>query len=53
MAGSYSVSKFALTGFSKNLREELKAYSIKVTCVIRVPFIPTPGPLPEYPPAGS
>ena len=31
--GSYSVSKFALTGFSKNLREELKPYSIKVTCV--------------------
>jgi short-subunit dehydrogenase len=31
--GSYSVSKFALTGFSKNLREELKPYSIKVTCI--------------------
>lgn len=31
--GSYSVSKFALSGFSKNLREELKPYSIKVTCV--------------------
>jgi short-subunit dehydrogenase len=31
--GSYSISKFALTGFSKNLREELKPYSIKVTCV--------------------
>jgi short-subunit dehydrogenase len=31
--GSYSVSKFALTGFSKNLREELKSYSIKVTCI--------------------
>ena len=31
--GSYSVSKFALTGFSKNLREELKPYSIKVTCL--------------------
>ncbi len=31
--GSYSISKFALTGFSKNLREELKAYSIKVTCI--------------------
>jgi short-subunit dehydrogenase len=31
--GSYSVSKFALTGFSKNLRDELKPYSIKVTCV--------------------
>jgi short-subunit dehydrogenase len=31
--GSYSISKFALTGFSKNLREELKPYSIKVTTV--------------------
>ncbi|HEY2347742.1 MAG TPA: SDR family oxidoreductase [Puia sp.] len=31
--GSYSVSKFALSGFSKNLREELKPYSIKVTCI--------------------
>jgi short-subunit dehydrogenase len=31
--GSYSVSKFALTGFSKNLREELKPHSIKVTCI--------------------
>ncbi len=31
--GSYSISKFALTGFSKNLREELKPYSIKVTCI--------------------
>jgi len=31
--GSYSISKFALTGFSKNLREELKPFSIKVTCV--------------------
>jgi short-subunit dehydrogenase len=31
--GSYSVSKFALAGFSKNLREELKPYSIKVTCI--------------------
>jgi short-subunit dehydrogenase len=29
--GSYSISKFALSGFSKNLREELKSYSIKVT----------------------
>jgi short-subunit dehydrogenase len=29
--GSYSISKFALSGFSKNLREELKPYSIKVT----------------------
>jgi short-subunit dehydrogenase len=31
--GSYSISKFALAGFSKNLREELKAYNIKVTAV--------------------
>jgi short-subunit dehydrogenase len=31
--GSYSISKFALTGFSKNLREELKPHSIKVTCI--------------------
>ncbi|MFT3681882.1 MAG: SDR family oxidoreductase [Ferruginibacter sp.] len=31
--GSYSISKFALMGFSKNLREELKAYNIKVSAV--------------------
>jgi short-subunit dehydrogenase len=31
--GAYSVSKFALHGFSKNLREELKTYNIKVTTV--------------------
>lgn len=31
--GSYSVSKFALTGFSKNLRHELKNTGIKVTTV--------------------
>ncbi len=31
--GSYSISKFALMGFSKNLREELKPYNIKVTIV--------------------
>jgi short-subunit dehydrogenase len=31
--GSYSISKFALTGFSKNLRDELKPYSIKVTSI--------------------
>lgn len=31
--GSYSISKFALMGFSKNLREEMKPYSIKVTAV--------------------
>ena len=31
--GAYSISKFALTGFSKNLREEMKPYNIKVTTV--------------------
>ncbi len=31
--GSYSISKFALMGFSKNLREELKQYKIKVSAV--------------------
>lgn len=31
--GSYSISKFALLGFSKNLREELKTKGIKVTAV--------------------
>jgi len=32
--GSYSISKFALLGFSKNLREELKPFNIKVTAVM-------------------
>ena len=32
--GSYSLSKFALLGLTKNLREELKSYNIKVTAVI-------------------
>jgi short-subunit dehydrogenase len=32
--GSYSISKFALLGFSKNLREELKPFHIKVTAVM-------------------
>ena len=32
--GSYSISKFALYGFSKNLREELKPHQIKVTAVL-------------------
>ncbi len=32
--GSYSISKFALLGFSKTLREELKEYNIKVTSII-------------------
>ena len=32
--GSYSISKFALLGFSKNLREETKPFNIKVTAVL-------------------
>lgn len=32
--GAYSISKFALYGFSKNLREEMKQYNIKVTHVL-------------------
>ncbi len=31
--GSYSISKFAMVGFSKNLREELKPHGVKVTTV--------------------
>lgn len=31
--GSYSISKYALMGFSKNLREEMKPFQIKVTSV--------------------
>ncbi len=31
--GSYSISKFALDGFTKNLREEVKSFNIKVTGV--------------------
>jgi NADP-dependent 3-hydroxy acid dehydrogenase YdfG len=31
--GSYGISKFALLGFTKNLREEMKPYHIKVTAV--------------------
>jgi len=31
--GAYSVSKFALYGFSKNLREEMKPHGIRVTAV--------------------
>ena len=31
--GAYSISKFAIYGFSKNLREEMKPYNIKVTSV--------------------
>ncbi len=32
--GAYSISKFALYGFNKNLREEMKPHHIKVTAVI-------------------
>lgn len=32
--GAYSISKFALYGFSKNLREEMKPHGIKVTAVL-------------------
>ena len=32
--GSYSISKFAMRGFSMTLREELKNYGIKVTTVM-------------------
>lgn len=32
--GAYSISKFALLGFNKNLREEMKPNGIKVTAVI-------------------
>lgn len=31
--GSYSISKFALSGFTKNLRHEMKPHGIKVTAV--------------------
>jgi short-subunit dehydrogenase len=32
--GAYSISKYALLGFTRNLREELKSHGIKVTAVI-------------------
>jgi short-subunit dehydrogenase len=32
--GSYSISKFALLGFSRNLREEMQPHGIKVTAVL-------------------
>jgi short-subunit dehydrogenase len=32
--GSYGISKFALLGFSKALREEMKPYGIKVTAIL-------------------
>lgn len=31
--GAYSISKFALAGFSRNLREEMKDHGIKVTTI--------------------
>lgn len=31
--GAYSISKFAMDGFSKNLRQEMKSFNIKVTTV--------------------
>ena len=31
--GAYSISKFALAGFSKNLREEMKPFNVKVTTI--------------------
>lgn len=31
--GAYSISKFAMDGFSRNLREEMKGHGIKVTAV--------------------
>ena len=32
--GSYSISKFSLLGFTKNLREEMKPHGIKVTAIM-------------------
>lgn len=32
--GSYSISKFALLGFTKALREEMKSFGVKVTSVL-------------------
>jgi NADP-dependent 3-hydroxy acid dehydrogenase YdfG len=32
--GAYSISKFALLGFSKNLREEMKKKGVKVTAIL-------------------
>ncbi len=31
--GSYSISKFAMVGFSKNLREEMKPHNVKVSTI--------------------
>jgi short-subunit dehydrogenase len=35
----YSISKFALYGFSKNLREEMKPHGVKVTTVLPGPVL--------------
>jgi len=32
--GAYSISKFALLGFNRNLREEMKPFNIKVTAIL-------------------
>lgn len=32
--GSYGISKFALLGFTKNLREEMKEFGIRVTAIL-------------------
>jgi len=32
--GAYSISKFALLGFTRNLREEMKEHNIKVTAIL-------------------
>lgn len=32
--GSYSISKFAMLGFSKNLREEVKSTGVRVTAIL-------------------
>lgn len=32
--GSYSISKFALLGFTKSLREEMKAHGVRVTSIL-------------------
>jgi len=33
-SGSYTISKFALLGFTKSLRDEMKPFNIRVTAVI-------------------
>ncbi len=33
-SGSYTISKFALLGFTKSLRDEMKSHTVKVTAVI-------------------